>query len=125
MASDTARLGRIGEGLAARHLEGLGYAILDRNWRCAQGEVRGELDLIALDGDVLVVCEVKTRRRAVAGVAAEAVDPRKLGRLRRLAAAWLAEREWRGGDVRFDVVAVSWPPGGGGAEIVHLAGVGS
>lgn len=123
MGRDTARLGRIGEQVAARHLESLGYEIVDRNWRCARGEVRGELDLIAHDGGVLVVCEVKARRRADVGVPVEAVDPRKLARLRRLAAAWLAEHGWAG-DVRFDVVAVSWPPAGGGAEVVHLRGVG-
>jgi putative endonuclease len=123
MASDTARIGRIGEGLAVRHLEGLGYVVLDRNWRCAEGAVRGEIDVVARDGDVLVFCEVKTRRRVAAGVPVEAVDGRKLGRLRRLGAAWLAAHGWRG-DVRFDVVAVSWPSVGGSAQVVHLEGVG-
>lgn len=122
MVRDTARIGRIGEQLAVRHLEGLGWSIVDRNWRCADGDVRGELDVVARDGDVLVFCEVKTRRRAVVGVPVEAVDVRKLTRLRRLGAAWLARHQWRG-DVRFDVVAISWPPAGGAAEVAHVRGI--
>ena len=51
-------LGRHGEELAARHLIEQGLVVLDRNWRCDVGEV----DIVARDGDALVVCEVKTRR---------------------------------------------------------------
>ncbi len=51
-------LGRYGEDVAARHLVDDGLVLLARNWRCAEGEI----DIVARDGDVLVVCEVKTRR---------------------------------------------------------------
>jgi putative endonuclease len=51
-------LGRHGEEVAARHLAAAGLVILDRNWRCAAGEI----DIVAADGDALVICEVKTRR---------------------------------------------------------------
>ncbi len=122
-APSRARIGRIGERLAGRHLEDLGYTILDRNWRCAWRDVRGEIDIVAEGHGQLVFCEVKTRRRAVAGEAVEAVDARKLWQLRRLGAAWLADASWHGDEVRFDVVAVSWPPGGGSAEIVHVENV--
>ena len=50
-------LGRYGEDVAARHLVEQGIVVLERNWRCE----RGEIDIVARDGDVLVVCEVKTR----------------------------------------------------------------
>jgi len=51
-------LGRRGEELAAEYLESLGMLIVERNWRCREGEI----DIVALDGDALVIAEVKTRR---------------------------------------------------------------
>ena len=84
-------VGAYGERLAARYLAEAGLEVLDRNWRCAQGEV----DIVALDGDCLVVCEVKTRRGQGFGDPVEAVTWRKAARLRRLAACWLAEHPGR------------------------------
>lgn len=98
-------------------------AVLARNWR-ARGQVRGELDLVARDGDVLVVCEVKTRRRLAGGSPLEAITPRKLAQVRRLAAAFLAATGARAAGVRIDAVAVCWPPGGGRAEVTHVRGIG-
>jgi putative endonuclease len=122
MAHIRGRLGSIGEGIAGRHLERLGFTVIERNWRCAEGPVRGEVDLIAWDGPVLVFCEVKTRRAARVGVPLEGVTPAKATRLRRLAAAYLATTGVRVGEVRFDAVGVSWPPEGGAVEVVHVAG---
>jgi putative endonuclease len=96
--------GRDGEALAAGWYVSHGYTVVDRNWRCSLGEI----DLVARRGRVLVVCEVKARRTAAFGVPALAVGSAKQQRLRRLAAAWLAEhRTGRRVDVRFDVVAVT------------------
>ena len=81
-------VGRFGEQLAVRHLEAAGLRILDRNWRCAEGEI----DIVAADGDTLVVCEVKTRSGTGFGDPAEAVVGAKAARLRRLALRWLAAR---------------------------------
>lgn len=78
--------GRWAEDLVARWYARQGYDVLDRNWRCAGGE----LDVVLARGDELVFCEVKARRTAAYGVPAEAVGPQKLLRLRRLAAAWMA-----------------------------------
>jgi putative endonuclease len=115
-AKDT--LGRYGEDVAVAHLEKAGLQILDRNWRCPLGEI----DVVALDGDCLVVCEVKTRRSVVAGAPLEAVTRVKLGRLRKLTAAWLAGQERRFANVRIDVVGVLTPPRG--PEVVeHLTWV--
>ena len=50
-------VGKYGEDLAARHLVGAGFTIVTRNWRCPEGEV----DILAIDGNTLVVIEVKTR----------------------------------------------------------------
>lgn len=120
-----AALGRYGEDVAARHLTSSGFALLARNWRCREGEI----DILARDGDVLVVCEVKTRRDVGFGTPLEAVTPAKAARLRRLAARWLAAtREARaadggGGfaDVRFDVVSVLLPRAGG-PVVEHVRG---
>lgn len=121
-------LGRYGEDLAARRLRESGMAVLQRNWRCGEGEV----DIVARDRDALVICEVKTRRARHGGVLYEhpmaAVSPRRSARLRRLAARWLSEcwlarygRPPRGG-VRIDLVGVVLPPRG--APLVqHVRGV--
>jgi putative endonuclease len=105
--TDRAAVGRYGEELAARMLEGAGWVVVDRNWR----GTRGELDLVALDGRELVVVEVKTRTGLGYGHPSEAVTPRKLARLRRLAGEWLSGRSAeavpvRPLSVRVDVVGV-------------------
>ncbi|MBA3523948.1 MAG: YraN family protein [Geodermatophilaceae bacterium] len=108
-------VGRYGERVAARHLEDQGCEILARNWRCRDGE----LDILARDGGVLVVCEVKTRSSAAFGDPGEAVDRRKAQRIRGLAARWLAEQETGWPEVRFDVVCVMRRPAGA-AAVRHL-----
>ncbi|WP_168915317.1 YraN family protein [Microcella flavibacter] len=79
-------LGRSGEQLAADHLLGLGYEVIDRNWRCPIGEI----DLVARHGSTTVVVEVKTRSGRGYGHPLDAITPVKLARLRRLAGAWVA-----------------------------------
>lgn len=111
-------VGRYGEDVAAAHVRGRGWEVLDRNWRTREGE----LDLVALDGDELVVVEVKTRRSVAFGHPAEAVTPRKLARVRRLAALWLAAHDVHPRSVRVDVIAVLLPVRGA-AEVDHLVGV--
>lgn len=110
-------VGAYGEQLAARHLVDAGLALLDRNWRSATGEI----DIVARDGDAVVLCEVKTRRSLVYGAPVEAVTRRKAARLRRLAAEWLAETGVHPPEVRFDVVEVFFPRGGP-PRVVHLKG---
>ena len=61
-------VGRYGERVAVRHVEARGWRVLDTNWRGSEGE----LDIVALDGDVLVVVEVKTRSSLGFGHPAEA-----------------------------------------------------
>lgn len=114
----TDAVGRYGENVAATFLARAGWQILDRNWR---GQA-GEADIVALDGQVLVVVEVKTRRGDRFGHPAEAVTARKVARLRRLAGQWLAEHELRPAGVRIDVVAVR-AARSGPAGVEHLVGV--
>lgn len=112
-------VGEYGERLAVRLLTEQGLEVLDRNWRCAAGE----LDIVARDGAELVFVEVKTRRSTAYGHPAEAVTPAKLGRLRRLAALWLRAHEARAAGIRIDVVAVLLPRSGR-ARLEHLRAVG-
>ncbi|SED84573.1 putative endonuclease [Ruania alba] len=112
-------LGRVGEDVAADWLTRSGMEVLDRNWRCREGEI----DLVARDGDDLVVVEVKTRRTLTFGHPAEAVTAAKLRRLRTLAARWLAAHEVHPAGLRLDVVAI-WRPDGAPTRVQHLRGVG-
>ncbi|MBS3898282.1 MAG: YraN family protein [Dethiobacter sp.] len=96
-------LGKKGEELAAAYLAGRGYVILARNWCCQSGE----LDMVAKDGDTLVFIEVKTRRSALCGSPAEAVDARKQERVRLVARHYLYENRTGAAKYRFDVVAVN------------------
>lgn len=112
-------VGEYGERLAARMLADQGLTVLDRNWRCAAGE----LDIVARDGADLVFVEVKTRRGTGYGHPAEAVTPAKLARLRRLAGQWLAAHDERADGIRIDVVAVLLPRSGA-AHLEHLRAVG-
>ena len=111
-------IGAYGEERAARHLVELGMSVLERNWRCDEGE----LDLVLREGPVLVVCEVKTRSSTALGHPLEAVTARKAARLRRLAAAWITERQVHPPDVRIDLVGVL-RPARGAADVEHVRGV--
>jgi putative endonuclease len=115
MTNERRAVGAYGERLAERHLLDRGLVVLERNWRCGDGEI----DLILRDGPAIVFCEVKTRRTDTYGTPAEALTPTKIKRLRRLAARWLTERSARNQEVRFDVVAVLAQPKGP-ASVEHL-----
>ncbi|MEV6685136.1 YraN family protein [Streptomyces sp. NPDC051578] len=116
-------LGRYGEELAVRRLTESGMTVIARNWRCRSGEI----DIVARDGDCLVVCEVKTRRAGEAGQGLfehpmAAVRPGKAERLRRLAGRWLADHGGPPpGGVRIDLVGILLPRRG--APVVeHVRG---
>ena len=114
-ASDA--LGAYGERVAAAHLVDAGMAIVERNWRCDIGEI----DIVARDGETLVVCEVKTRRGAEFGSPLEKVTPDKAERLRRLAARWIAQTGIHPLDVRIDLVGVVRSQRGA-AQVEHVRG---
>jgi putative endonuclease len=84
--ADKDELGRAGEERAARYFADIGFSVIDRNWRCAAGEI----DLVAVDEEHVVIVEVKTRRGEGFGHPFEAIDARKRARLWRLATAWVA-----------------------------------
>lgn len=98
--SRTAR-GRRGEEVAAEYLHSLGWRILARNWR----DRRGELDIVAVDGECLVVVEVRSRASARFGTAAESVDARKRVRLVAIGGRYVHRVGWPG-PWRIDVIAL-------------------
>jgi putative endonuclease len=112
-------LGREGEQAAVDYLMERGFRILDRNWRCADGEI----DIVAVERHSLVVCEVKTRSGTRYGTPLEAVSPAKHRRLRRLAVQWLNAHGIRFEQIRIDVVGLLYE-GTGGFTIEHIRGVG-
>ena len=113
-------LGRLGERLAAEHLERLGYEIVERNARTRHGE----LDLVACDGRTLVFCEVKTRRAGRVAIPFEALGALKQAQVRRLAGAWLCEHPARprAPEVRFDAIGVTFDPSGHLLALDHIEG---
>ena len=112
-------LGRSGEQAAADYLESCGLRILDRNWRSADGEI----DIVAVERNVLVVCEVKSRTSTRYGSPLEAVSRAKRMRLRKLAVQWLNAHGVRFDQVRIDVVGLVYE-GTGGFTIEHVRAVG-
>lgn len=100
--ASTTALGSGGERAAADFLVKRGYHILERNFRCRGGEV----DLIALDGGVLVFIEVKSRRTLSRGAPIEAVTAVKQARVRRAAQEYLTFSGRVFSRIRFDVISV-------------------
>jgi putative endonuclease len=100
-------LGRRGEDVAVRYLEGRGLVVLSRNWRCRDGE----LDVVGTDDGRLVVCEVKTRSGTRYGLPAESVTGVKAARIRRVAGLWCAAHRLGWQSIRYDVCAVLMEPG--------------
>ncbi|NLM20568.1 MAG: YraN family protein [Peptococcaceae bacterium] len=97
-------LGNLGENLAVEHLQREGLKILARNYRCP----KGEMDIIARDGDCLVFVEVRTRSSSSSGRAEESIVFHKLQRLKAIAMLYLLEqniKKWP--SLRFDVVAIN------------------
>ncbi len=104
----------MGEELAARRLSAAGYEIVTRNWRCRAGE----LDLVARQGECLVLVEVRTRRGKALGPPEESITPAKQARLITLAEAYVQAVDWPG-DWRIDVVAVELDLGGRLLRVDH------
>lgn len=118
-----AEVGRVGEDLAVEHLVAQGLRLVERNWRCALGE----LDVVVAEqtarGAVAVFCEVKTRTGLGYGGPLESITYAKVRRLRSLAAEWLTMHRWRPDDIRLDAVGVILLPGRD-PQIDHVRGIG-
>ena len=124
VARRTGPLGPLGERLAVAHLTGDdGLEVAARNWDVRTGEVRGELDVVALDhaAGLVVVVEVKARRSDAQGGPLAAVTHHKQARIRSLTATMLRREALPYRRVRFDVVGV-WLPGSGAGHLEHVQG---
>lgn len=95
-------LGRKGEEIATDYLQSIGYTILEKNFLCRQGEI----DVIALDGNYIVIIEIKSRTNAVFGLPSDAVTKQKLKHMLKAAAYYLYTRHLENANVRIDVVEV-------------------
>jgi len=98
-------LGRRGEDAAAAYLRSLGYRIVGRRERV----LRGDIDIVALDGRTVVFVEVRTRSDTAHGHPAETVGAQKQRRVAELAAAYIRRHRLEDCHVRIDVVAVTLP----------------
>lgn len=99
------RLGAAGERYACDILEHAGLTVLERNWHDAR---RGEIDIIAQDGECLVIVEVRTRIGTFLGSALESITPYKYRQLRFLAGRWARTHSCRS-PIRIDVIALTIP----------------
>ena len=114
------QLGRLGENLATAYLEERGHDVVERNWRCWEGEI----DVVSKQGGYIVFTEVKARRSTAAGHPLEAITPTKLARMRRLAGLWMLAHPDERGAMRLDVIAVI-APNDRTPVVEHVAGVGA
>ena len=96
--------GRRGEDLAHRFLRRQGFTIVARNYRLSSGEA--EADLIAREGEDLVIVEVKTRESAEYGAPERAVNAEKQRHLMRVAREYARKTDTPWERVRFDVVSI-------------------
>jgi putative endonuclease len=99
---NASELGKLGEQLAVDYLADCGLQVLDRNWRCADGEI----DIVALERQALVICEVKARSDNRYGGPLEVISARKRTRLRKLAVRWVMAHGLYYEEIRIDVVGV-------------------
>jgi len=103
---DRLKVAKIGESLAVEHLKARGYRILAQNYRAR----RGEIDLIARDGEFTVFVEVKTRRSLKFGLPQAAVTWQKQRQISKVALAYLQAQNLLDAPCRFDVIAIHLSP---------------
>jgi putative endonuclease len=104
------------ERAAASYLKRRGHRILFRNWTCSQGE----LDLVTRDGETVVFVEVRSTEHEETERPAASVDYRKQQRLTQVALAFLQRHNLLNHAARFDVIAISWPPGRRDPVVEHF-----
>lgn len=100
--AENKKAGDFGEDIAAEYLVQNGYEIIERNYRFGHGEI----DIIAKKNNVLVFIEVKTRTSLEFGEPEYAVTKTKQNQVRKIAAAYLYEKEIKDQDCRLDVIAI-------------------
>ena len=99
---DKRKKGNKGEDIACSYLENIGYKILRRNYYTRYGEI----DIIAKMEDTIVFIEVKMRSNRQYGTGAEAVNSKKIEKIRLCSQIYLQENELKNQDIRFDVIDI-------------------
>lgn len=115
---DNRKTGDEGEALAVEFLEEKGYRIIDRNFHFGR---LGEIDIIAMDGDVVVFVEVKYSRSLKYGYPEQRITRNKLQKLRKAADGWLMKKGIEDAPCRLDVIGILNMDGH--PEITHLENV--
>ena len=110
------QVGDRGERLAADYLRARGYDIIERNFRCREGEI----DIVARQGETLVFVEVRTRRGRDFGTPEESISSLKQQRLVSLAEAYVQAHDQPNETWRIDVVAVELGPNGEVSRLEHI-----
>jgi len=103
-----------GEELASRYLVKKGYRILERNWRSEHYEI----DIVALDRDIIVFCEVKTSKTNRFGPSITWVTPEKIKHISKAASEYITTHNTKDFSFRFDVIGLEVK--GGEIEINHI-----
>jgi len=116
MSGERRRLGQFGERIAAARLEAEGYRIVERNFRCREGEV----DIIAESNGCLVFVEVRTRRGDAMGEAVDSLTPLKGARITAAAEAYCQGRPGLPLERRIDVIAVDLTLAGRVLRVEHI-----
>ena len=117
MGEGRAGFGKLGEDLACQELQRRGYEILARRYR----RRRGELDIVARDGQTVVFVEVKARDGREFGGGREAVTTIKRHRIVNVAREYLARHRLGGYPCRFDVVSIQFDAGEPSIDIISHA----
>ncbi|MGI6278843.1 MAG: YraN family protein [Patescibacteria group bacterium] len=107
-------VGQTGENLAVDHLLQSGYQILDRNFKIRLGE----LDIVALDQDQVVLVEVKTRSGTKFGLPEEAINKKKLTKIKQVGQVWVRQHPQFPQSLRIDLIAIL------GDKIKHYKNIG-
>lgn len=102
MIKDKQKLGNTGEDIAVEYLEKKNYKIIERNYRFGHGEI----DIIAGKNNILIFVEVKTRKNLEFGPPELAVTKSKQRQVRKIAEAYLYEKNILDKDCRIDVIAI-------------------
>lgn len=120
------QLGAAGETMAIRALQDAGLMIVERNWRCKEGEIDIVAQEMAPDyvrgGQLsrwLVLVEVRTRRGLAFGTALESITPRKAAKMRQVAHRYVQEQGWAG-PWRIDVIGIQMDGQGRLLAIDHI-----